>query len=160
MLDPVVKDALDSLPISYEVQGCDPDFADTAAYCKRYNFLPDTCANTILVAGKDNKSQVVETVACVVLATDRLDVNKKVRGLLGTKKASFASGEQTVELTGMQIGGVVVFGLPDSIRVLVDQKVMTKDQVIMGGGNRASKLLLDPKALQKLQNVRVEDISI
>jgi len=160
MLDPIVKNALDGASITYAAQDCDPDFADTAAYCEKYNFPAEKCANTILVAGKDNKSQVVEVVACVVLATDRLDVNKKVRKLLGSKKASFASSEQTTELTGMKIGGVVVFGLPVSIRVLVDQQVMNKDEVIMGGGNRSSKVLLSPNELKKLPNAMIVDISL
>ena len=47
--------------------------------------------------------------ACIVLAHTRLDVNKAVRKLLGTRKASFASAEQTRELTGMAIGGVTPF---------------------------------------------------
>jgi len=54
----------------------------------------DDSANTIVVIGKSDPAVYV---ACVVLATTRLDVNKAVRTRLGVKKASFASGEQTVE---------------------------------------------------------------
>ena len=50
----------------------------------------------------------------MTLAPFRLDVNRTVRDRLGTRKASFAPAEVTAELTGMQIGGVTVFGLPDS----------------------------------------------
>ena len=51
-------------------------------------------------------------VACLVLATTRLDVNGVVRKRLGVKKASFASADETAEMTGMQIGGVTPYGLP------------------------------------------------
>jgi len=157
-VDGSVQKSLDSLGISHKVLGCDPDFADTTAYCEKYNFPPEKCANTILVAGKD-KSGSREIVACVVLATDRLDVNKKIRKLLGAKKASFANAEQTAELTGMKIGGVVIFGLPGTIKILVDQKVLEKDEVIMGGGNRSSKILINPTELEKLPNLKIADIT-
>ena len=76
---------------------------------------------------------------CIVLATCKLDVNKKVSALLETKKVSFASAEQTLELTGMQIGGVTPFGLPD-IPIFIDSMVMEQKEVIMGGGNRSTKV--------------------
>lgn len=157
MLDLAVKDALDKFSIAYEVRGCDSDFADTAAYCEKYNFPLESCANTILVADKKDSDNIA---ACVVLATDRLDVNKKVRKLINAKKVSFASAEKTTELTGMKIGGVVAFGLPSRIPILIDQKVMARPGVIMGGGNRSSKVLLKPAELQKLSNHQIVDISL
>ena len=47
----------------------------------------------------------------MTLAPYRLDVNRVVRDRLGTRKASFAPAEDTAALTGMQMGGVTVFGL-------------------------------------------------
>ena len=62
--------------------------------------------------------------ACVTLAPYRLDVNRTVRDRLGTRKASFAPAEETAALTGMQIGGVTVFGLPADLPIWVDARVM------------------------------------
>jgi prolyl-tRNA editing enzyme YbaK/EbsC (Cys-tRNA(Pro) deacylase) len=70
------------------------------------------------------------------------------------KKASFASAEQTLELTGMQIGGVTPFGLPD-IPIYIDSAVMNNEEVVLGGGNRSTKVLLNPKELQKLPGAQV-----
>jgi len=42
-----------------------------------------------------------------------LDVNKKVRELLGVKPLSFADEETTMDLTGMMIGAVTAFGTGD-----------------------------------------------
>ena len=70
---------------------------------------PSSRANTIVVAARKEPGVAC---ACVVLATCRLDVNHAVCDLLGVRKASFASAEQTRELTGMMIGGVTPFGLP------------------------------------------------
>ena len=81
---------------------------------------------------------------CVALANTRLDVNRTVRQRLGVKKASFASPEETVEATGMTIGGVTPLGLPDGLRVWIDTAVMTPDWVIVGAGTRAAKIRLSP----------------
>jgi prolyl-tRNA editing enzyme YbaK/EbsC (Cys-tRNA(Pro) deacylase) len=73
---------------------------------------------------------------------------------LGVKKASFATAEETISHTGMMIGGVTPFGVT-AIPIYVDAAVMQRPRVIMGGGNRSSKVLLSPQELQKLPTVQV-----
>lgn len=90
----------------------------------------------------------------VLLGTTRLDVNKKVSELLAVKRLSFAGEETTLDLTGMMIGGVTAFGIGE-LPIYVDGAVMEQAQVVMGGGNRSSKLLLNPRELTKLPNVVV-----
>src|SRR5580765_5476334 len=110
MTDPAemsVRQQLDELGIEHEVVSCDPALADTAAFCAAYGYEPEDSANTIVVAGK---STPPVHAACVVLATTRLDVNGVVRRRLGARKASFASADETREMTGMLIGGVTAFG--------------------------------------------------
>lgn len=154
---PQVRDSLDSLDIAYTVFECDPTLADTAAFCEAYSFLPSQSANTILVAGK---SDPVKYAVCVVLATTKLDVNKKVCSLLGVKRASFASTDETKEKTGMEIGGVTVFGVTN-LPIYIDSKVFENTEIVMGGGNRSSKVLLHPKELEKLPNVQIiENLAI
>jgi len=151
-LDPSVLYALRQHGITYEVLECDPELADTAAFCEHYGFSPEQAANTIIVASK--KVEPVRYAVCVVLATTRLDVNKKVSGLLGVKRLSFADAETVKYLTGMMIGGVTAIGI-STLSVYVDKAVMEQVQVIMGGGNRSSKLLLDPRELLRVPGVRV-----
>src|SRR5262245_56631884 len=88
VVDPVearVLAALDATGVPYEVLECDPAFADTAAFCEHYGIAPSQSANTIVVASKQEPKQYV---ACVVLATTRLDVNGAVRRRMGVSKAS------------------------------------------------------------------------
>ena len=59
---------------------------------------------------------------------------------LKAKKATFVSAEETKKLTGMEIGGVTPVGLPDQISIWVDAKIMKLKYIILGGGNRTSKL--------------------
>src|SRR6185503_3146467 len=145
-LDPTVQQHVDNAGISYEVLECNPDFADTEAFCANYGIPKENAANTILVAAKtDPKSYV----ACLVLATTKIDVNHKLSKLVGIRRMSFASAEETKELTGQLIGGVTVFGLPDSMTIYVDRAVMNAPFVIVGGGNRSTKLRIAPSELLK-----------
>ena len=94
-------------------------------------------------------------VACVLLADSRLDVNGVIRKKLGIRRTSFASGEESAEVTGMTMGGVTPFGLPDDLPIWVDARVMTRDRIILGGGCRDRKVLAAPTVLELLPNVEV-----
>jgi prolyl-tRNA editing enzyme YbaK/EbsC (Cys-tRNA(Pro) deacylase) len=152
LLHASTRDALDGLGVAYQVMECDPALADTAAFVEAYGVPPDRSANTIVVASKGAEPSYV---ACVLLATTSLDVNNVVRREMGVRKASFAGAAPVRELTGMEIGGVNPFGIPEDLPVLVDARVMEPDWVIMGGGNRSSKLRLAPGTLERLPSVRV-----
>src|SRR3954470_8824500 len=143
---------LDPLGVPYELFPCDPALADTAAFCAAYGFDPEDSANTIVVIGKTDPPRYA---ACVTLAPYRLDVNRAVRDRLGTRKASFAPAEETAALTGMQIGGVTVFGLPADLPIWVDSRVMARDRIVLGGGSRSCKVLAAPAILSALPNVEV-----
>ena len=105
-----------------EIVDCDPTLADTAAFCAAYGYAMEDSANAIVVIGK---SEPPRFALCLVLATTRLDVNKAVRARLGTRKASFAPAETTTALTGMTIGGVTPFAVPDGLPIWVDAAVMS-----------------------------------
>jgi prolyl-tRNA editing enzyme YbaK/EbsC (Cys-tRNA(Pro) deacylase) len=151
-IEDAVLTRLAELQIEHEVLPCDPELADTAAFCAHYGHPLDRSANTIVVAARREPGVAC---ACVALATCRLDVNHAVCDLLGVRKASFASPEQTRELTGMMIGGVTPFGLPDGLPLFIDAAVMDRDTVILGGGSRSIKLRVAPAALQRLPGARV-----
>ena len=147
---------LDGLGVPYEVQPIDPAFADTAAYCQRYGVPLDHAANTIIVVSKREPRRYA---ACVVTATTRLDVNRAVRHLLDASKVSFASADETRELTGMLLGGVTVFALPAELPIYIDDKVMQLEWAILGSGSRSSKIRVAPEALRRLPNAQVVPIS-
>ena len=151
-LQPIVKTALEKYKIGYKVLQCSPELADTAAFCEHYGVELDQAANTILVASR--KVEPTQYCVCVVLATTRLDVNKKVRELMAVKKLSFADSDQTIQQTTMMIGGVTAPGI-ENLPIYVDAAVMQQTEVVMGGGNRSTKILLNPKELKKLPSVIV-----
>ncbi len=151
-MDPVIA-SLNTTGVDYELVACDPDLADTAAFCEAYGYSLDDSANAILVVGKSGDRPMA---CCLVLASTRLDVNGVVRKRLGTRKASFASAEETIARSGgMQIGGVTPFGLPADLPVWIDHRVMTRNLVIVGGGGRDRKVLCSPDAVAALPAAEV-----
>jgi len=155
MSDPITA-RLDALGVEYEIVPCDPELADTAAFCEHYGYALEDSANTIVVMGKADPPVFA---ACVVLATTRLDVNKVVRKRLGARKASFAGAEETKALTGMAIGGVTPIGLPEGLPLWVDARVMERERIILGGGSRDRKVHAPPAILAALGAEVVDDLA-
>ena len=149
---PAVRTALESTGLSFEVLACDPELADTAVFCEHYAIPAENSANTIIIGSKKGERQFV---ACVLLSDCRLDVNKTVRKKLGVRRLSFATPEETRELTGMELGGVTPLALPPSLALWVDQRVMQAAYIILGGGNRSSKIKVTPDIFLHTPNTTV-----
>ena len=143
----IVLGALEKLGLPYEAIEIDPAYADTVAFCEKYRYPPEKTCNTIVVASKKEPKQFV---ACVVLAHTRLDVNKRVTKLMGVSKASFASAEEMMALTGMQVGGVTPFSLPAGVPLYIDDRIPPLDWIILGGGGRSLKIKASPGIFGKL----------
>ncbi len=152
-----VREALGSLGADFDEMECDPSLADTAAFCEAYDVDPEDSANCILMASRKPEGHLA---VCVVLAPDRLDGNGAVRRLMGVRKLSFAPADRTAEVTGMEIGGVTPFGLPEDLEVLVDARVMSRARVVVGGGSRSRKFIVDPEVFGRMPNTRVEQITV
>ena len=147
-----VLETLDALGADYETIECDPNLADTADFCAAYGYALDESANAILIASKRPPGQFA---LCLALATTRLDVNRAVRDVMDVKKLSFATPEQTIDATGMMIGGVTPFGTPADLAVYVDEAIMQKAKVIVGGGSRSLKVLVAPEVFRTMPNVHI-----
>ena len=147
-----IRQILKKLDIDYRWIDVDPNFADTESFCAKYKYPMDKSGNTILVASKRGEKRYS---ASIVLATSKLDVNKKVRELMQVSRLSFANSEETMEITGMLIGGVTPIGLPQNLPLYIDSKVLANDYVIIGGGSRSGKIQLNPLDLLKLPSAQV-----
>jgi len=147
-----IRQILKNLDIDYRWIDVDPNFADTENFCAKYKYPMDKSGNTILVASKRGEKRYS---ASIVLATTKLDVNKKVRELMQVSRLSFANSEETMEITGMLIGGVTPIGLPQNLPLYIDSKVLANDYVIIGGGSRSGKIQLNPLDLLKLPSAQV-----
>ncbi len=151
-----VRAAAEATGVVFEIVACNPDLADTAAFCDAYGYAMVDSANCVVVKGK---SEPPVFAACVVLATTRLDVNGLVRRRLGSRKASFAGADEVQDLTGMSIGGVTPPGLPTGMPLWVDSRVMDRERIVLGGGSRACKVLASPALLTALDAETVADLA-
>jgi prolyl-tRNA editing enzyme YbaK/EbsC (Cys-tRNA(Pro) deacylase) len=147
-----IRGLLQASGLEYQIVDCDPELADTAVFCEHYGHSLAHSANTIVVRSKTGEEKYA---ACLVLATCRLDVNKAVRKKLGARKASFASPEETQATTGMALGGVTPLALPAELPLWVDSRIMDLDYVILGGGDRASKIIVDPALFRATANTEI-----
>jgi len=147
-----VGEVLEAIGLPYDIVRIDPAYADTAQFCERYAFPMEQSANTIIVGSKKEPRQYA---ACVVKATTRLDVNHTVRKLMGVSRLSFATAEETMALTGMMIGGVTVFALPEGMPLYVDESLMSCPWVILGGGSRSTKVKVAPEVFTRLPAAQI-----
>ena len=149
---PSIQAFLDGCGLPYEVWPCEPGLADTAVFCEHYGVSLANSANAILVRSKTGDTRYV---VCVLLATDRLNTNHTVRKKMGARKVSFASADETRDITGMEIGGVTPLALPAELPIWIDDAVMACEYIVLGGGNRDCKIRIDPRALLQQTSAEV-----
>ena len=149
---PKIRQFLESTKLKFEVMDCDPKLADTNIFCKEYGIDLEDSVNAILVKTKTGE---LKYAACALLATTRLDINRTIRKKLGARKVSFANIEETAKLTVMEIGGVTPLSLPISLPLWVDSKVMQRYCIVLGGGNRSSKIKISPKIFNYTHNTEI-----
>ena len=149
---PQIRQFLESTKLKFEVMDCDPKLADTNVFCREYGFDLEDSVNAIVVKTKTGE---LKYAACALLATTKLDINKAIRKKLAARKASFANIEETAILTAMEIGGVTPITLPRSLPLWVDSKVMQRNTIVLGGGNRSSKIKVSPKIFKYTYNTEI-----
>ena len=157
LLAPPVAAAAALVPAA-RVAVIDPTLADTAAFCEAYDVAPEASANCVVVSGR--RGERTTFAAVMVLATDRADVNKVIRKELDVRKISFANQAEAQQLTGMMQGGITPVGLPADWPILIDEGVVSAGLVVIGGGVRDSKILLDGAALADLPGARVLPLAL
>lgn len=135
----------------------DPEVADTAAFCDRYELSMADSANCVVAGG--TRAGEHRVAACLVRSDQRADINNVVRRLLDVRKASFLPMEQAVEQSGMEYGGITPLGLPASWRVLVDRAVLDIPAAVIGSGVRRSKLIVPGRLLGELPRAEVVELA-
>ena len=149
---PKIRQFLESTKLEFEVMNCDPKLAETNVFCREYGIDLEDSVNAIVVKTKTGD---LKYAACALLATTKLDINKAIRKKLATRKASFATIEETAKLTAMEIGGVTPITLPRSLPLWIDSKVMQRNTIVLGGGNRSSKIKISPKIFNYTYNTEI-----
>ena len=72
---------------------------------------------------------------------------KSLRQYIGKSRITMASKEEVLEVTGYELGAVSPFGLPTKMRILVDESVLTQEEVSLGSGVRGTAIFIHTKDL-------------
>jgi Cys-tRNA(Pro) deacylase len=79
-----------------------------------------------------------------------------LRQYLGQSRLTTAKREEVLQVTGYPIGGVGPFGLPQPMRMLVDEGVLEEESVSIGSGVRGTTVILQTADLMRgLPNAEV-----
>ncbi|MGQ0602666.1 MAG: aminoacyl-tRNA deacylase, partial [Anaerolineales bacterium] len=79
----------------------------------------------------------------MVLITGERQVSwPALRRYLGTNRVTMAKPEEVREVTSYEIGAVAPFGLPQPVRVLVDESMTAQTEVSIGSGVRSVTVIL------------------
>jgi prolyl-tRNA editing enzyme YbaK/EbsC (Cys-tRNA(Pro) deacylase) len=158
IVDKVIEDSLANTLQSNFVYTAEinPDFADTTSFCKKYDIDVGISTNCLVIEAK--RADKVWYAACLVLATDAADINGTVRRQLDARKTSFAPMDTTLRLTQMEYGGITPVGLPSEWPILVDEAIMNNEVVVVGGGNRSSKIAVITDIFHSLPNAKIMKI--
>jgi Cys-tRNA(Pro)/Cys-tRNA(Cys) deacylase len=99
-----------------------------------------------------------EYVMVLVAGPDQVDW-KALRQHLGVSRITMATKAEVLQVSRYELGAVAPFGLPQPVRVLVDQSVLAEADISMGSGVRGVAILLKSadllRALGQVEMVNV-----
>jgi Cys-tRNA(Pro)/Cys-tRNA(Cys) deacylase len=72
-----------------------------------------------------------------------------LREHLGVKRMTMASPQEVLDHTGYVTGAVSPFGLPEAMRILVDENVLQEEEVSIGSGVRYTTVILRSQDLKR-----------
>jgi Cys-tRNA(Pro) deacylase len=82
-----------------------------------------------------------------------------LRKYLGKSRLTMATPEEVKKITGYETGSVSPFGLPQPIRILVDESVLREKVISLGSGRKNTAVIMSSadliKALEKPEIVRL-----
>ncbi len=86
----------------------------------------------------------------MVLVAGTLQISwPELRRYVGQSRLTMASEDQVLAVTGYPVGAVSPFGLPAPLRILVDQSVLSQEEISIGSGERYATVILRTEDLLK-----------
>lgn len=85
---------------------------------------------------------------------------KQLRRTLGQSRLTMAKPDELRRVTGYEMGAVAPFGLPQPVRVLVDQSVLNQTDISLGSGVRGTAVMMKTADLLTALDDDVEVVSL
>jgi Cys-tRNA(Pro)/Cys-tRNA(Cys) deacylase len=150
---PPVARALDELHVPYRLFVHDGPVRSLEQAARERNQLPDQVIRSIVFrVGKDE-------FLMVLIAGDRQISWPALRRYLGQSRLTLATEEEVRSVTGYERGAVAPFGLPQSLRILVDESVFTHEEVSLGSGVRGTAVIMTSSDLRRALG-EVEEVKL
>ena len=104
--------------------------------------------------GDTVKSLMLETtegeIILVVVPGDQRFDSKRLTAKAGTKRVVFAKPEKVLEYAGCEVGCVPPFGHSKTVRVFVDETLLSKGQVYFNAGTHTKSVKIEALRLPEL----------
>ncbi len=94
-----------------------------------------------------------------ILTGDKRADRKKLATVVGSSKVRVGTPEVTRELTGFEVGVMPPVAHKTRITTVIDQKVMSFNNVYGGSGTAEALLEIDPRDIARLTDAKVASIS-
>ena len=88
----------------------------------------------------------------VLVAGPRQISWKALRKHVGQSRLTMATEEEVLFVTGYRIGTVSPFGLPNPIKILIDESVLKEDEISIGSGIRGVAIVMKSADLRRALN--------
>ena len=151
---PPVARALAELRIPYRLFVHAGPVQSLEQAARERNQLPDQVIRSIVFrVGKDE-------FLMALMAGDRQIAWPALRRYLGQSRLTLATEDEVRRVTGYERGAVAPFGLPQPLRILVDESVFAHDEISLGSGVRGTAVIMTSSDLQRaLGEVEVVNLS-
>ena len=137
-----VQDYFEKRGIKNEIILLDQSSATVELAAKALGREPGEIAKTMAMELKDGSHMVL-----VIMGTARID-NHKYKATFSCK-ARMLSCDDTLAVTGHPVGGVCPFGLPEGVKVYLDESLKLYSLVFPAAGTANSAVGFTPEELQK-----------
>ncbi len=150
---PPVARALDELHVPYRLFVHERPVHSLEQAARERHQLPDQVIRSIVFrVGQDE-------FLMVLMAGDRQIAWPALRRYLGQSRLTLATEDEVRSVTGYERGAVAPFGLPQPLRILVDESVFTHEEVSLGSGVRGTAVIMTSsdlrRALGEVERVRL-----
>lgn len=147
-----VTQALDAIGVRYRFFRHSGQVHSVEQAAQERGQLPDQVVRSILF-------RISQDHYVMVLAAGPHQVSwPTLRNYLGQSRLTLARPDEVLQITGYPIGAVSPFGLPNSMRVLVDHHVLDHAEISIGSGVRNTTVILQSQDLIKaLGDVEIGD---
>ncbi len=151
---PPVAQALDRLNIPYRLFAHAGPIHSLEQAAHERNQLPDQVIRSIVFrVGRDD-------FLMALMAGDRQISWPILRRYLGQSRLTMATEAEVRSVTGYERGAVAPFGLPQPLRILVDESVFAHEEISLGSGVRGTAVIMTSNDLRRaLGSVEIVDLS-